>query len=418
MKQELLEKEILSRLLSNAEQTPRVLQLLSLDDFVFFRGHAEVIFDSWKNEKNVIFEFSPKNLTMSDIVDESFSTRQIEKPCRELKNLTAQRVLKQILAEAQQAIPEENIETYVGDIQQKLIKVIETSDREDTDIDSTLEEFTAYQDLFEEKKKTGAKLLGLSTGYEKLDAVIDGLRKKHLWVIGGYTSLGKTFSALNILNHLLKQGFRTTFYSLEMSRVDITSRILGINIGIDGNSIVKGYADKDKVKTAMDLMRKSNIRIHTSKRELSQIILSMYEESLKNKPELVVIDFLQLVTVKGTKSEYEATTEAILAIQAAAQRFDVPIIVLSQVSNDGARAGDQQVMGFKGSGAIAAAADLAIELVSGEESIKELREKMNDGKPVLIKWHIKKNRHGRVGSMTMDFTGKTGVFTEFKEQQL
>jgi replicative DNA helicase len=72
-------------------------------------------------------------------------------------------------------------------------------------------------------------------------------------------------------------------------------------------------------------------------------------------------------------------------------------------------------MGFKGSGGIAAAADLAIELVSGEESITELRKKMNEGTPVLIKWHIKKNRHGRVGTIMMEFTGKYGIFAEYDE---
>jgi replicative DNA helicase len=233
-----------------------------------------------------------------------------------------------------------------------------------------------------------------------------------LWIIGGYTNLGKTYASLNILTHLLKQGKRTVFYSLEMSRVDIISRILGILTGENGSSIAKGYVEKTKVETALETIRTSNLGIHSSKTELSQILLSMYEESIKNKPELFVVDFLQLITVKGTSSEYEAVTHAILELQKASKRFKIPIIVLSQVSNDGARQGDQQVMGFKGSGAIASSADLAIELVSGEESVKELREKMNNGEPVKIKWHIKKNRHGRVGSMNMEFTGKTGIFTE------
>lgn len=418
MKQELLEKEILSSLLFGEQNIPNALQIVSVDDFVKYRAHAEIIFSGWKEGKNLVTEFALKGVRISEIQDDSYSIRPIEKACRELKQLSIRTALTRIFGEAHKSVPESNIDTFVGEIQQRLIRAIETGRVEDSSIDKVIEEFVEYQNVFEEKKKTGNKLLGLSTGYDKLDEVIDGLRPEHLWIIGGYTNLGKTYASLNILTHLLKQGKRTVFYSLEMSRVDIISRILGIITGINGSSIAKGFADKDTVTKSLELIRESNLGIHNTKTELSQILLSMYEESIKNKPELFVVDFLQLVTVKGTKSEYEAVTQAILELQQAAKRFKIPIIVLSQVSNDGARAGDQQVMGFKGSGAIASAADLAIELVSGEDSIKELREKMNNGEPVLIKWHVKKNRHGRVGSMTMEFTGRTGIFTEFKEQEL
>jgi replicative DNA helicase len=183
----------------------------------------------------------------------------------------------------------------------------------------------------------------------------------------------------------------------------------------NGSSIAKGFGDKKKIDEALERVTESNMSVHSTKSELSQILMSMYEETLKDKPSVFVIDFLQLVTVLGSKSEYETTTQSILELQKAAQQFGVPIIVLSQVSNESAKAGDQQVMGFKGSGAIAAAADLAIELVSGEDNVTELRQKMNDGLPVLIKWHIKKNRHGRVGSIPMDFTGKHGIFNEHDE---
>jgi replicative DNA helicase len=418
MKQELLEKEILSSLIHGGEKVAKALQIVSIDDFVVYRRQAEVIFDCWKNDKNIVMELVSKKLSLSSIQDDTFSTRSIEKACAELKKISTRGALTKILGEAHKSVPENDIETFIGEVQQRLIKVIETGERENSDIESAVGEFIEYQNVYEEKRKTGGKLLGLSTGYEKLDDVIDGLRPEHLWVIGGYTNLGKTYASLNILSHLLKQGKRTVFYSLEMSRVDIISRVLGILLNENGSGIAKGFGDKSKVTGALEVIKKSRLGIHSTKTDISQILLSMYEESIKDKPELFVVDFLQLVTVKGTKTEYEATTQAILELQKAAKRFKLPIIVLSQVSNDGARAGDQQVMGFKGSGAIAAAADLAIELVSGEDSIKDLREKMNRGEPVLIKWHIKKNRHGRVGSMTMEFTGKTGVFTEFKEQEL
>jgi replicative DNA helicase len=92
-------------------------------------------------------------------------------------------------------------------------------------------------------------------------------------------------------------------------------------------------------------------------------------------------------------------------------------MVLSQISNEGAKNTENPVMSFKGSGAIAAAADLAIEIVNGEMDIQQLREKMNNGEVVRMKWQIRKNRHGRIGYIDMEFSGKTGIFTQFTDQR-
>jgi replicative DNA helicase len=85
-------------------------------------------------------------------------------------------------------------------------------------------------------------------------------------------------------------------------------------------------------------------------------------------------------------------------------------MLLSQISNEGAKFATEGVMSFKGSGALGAAADLAIEISAGEDDKKEWRLKLYRGEPVLMKWAIQKNRHGRVGTIMMNFLGKTGKF--------
>jgi hypothetical protein len=72
-------------------------------------------------------------------------------------------------------------------------------------------------------------------------------------------------------------------------------------------------------------------------------------------------------------------------------------------------------MSFKGSGAIGSSADLAIEIGIGEETIKDWKEKLHDGKPVKMKWSIRKNRHGKVGMIETSFDGNTGVFKDYDE---
>ena len=93
------------------------------------------------------------------------------------------------------------------------------------------------------------------------------------------------------------------------------------------------------------------------------------------------------------------------------------MIVLSQISNEGARNSHDVVMSFKGSGTIASAADLAIEICIGEDDKNEWRRKMNEGEPVVMKWNIRKNRHGKVGYIDMEFNGRTGIFSPIELQK-
>ena len=422
-KRQLLEKEIVGSILVNNKRIPEVAQQLAVEDFNFFPNHYRIIVDSWQKNQNIHNELLASGLTATDLADlmDTFPSRSLDFAAKELKQQSTAQKIKSILTQASEDVPTEEIDDFVADLQQRIIQSTSEYSAEPADASSLVDEFRAYQEIYREKRRNGGVLLGLSTGYSNLDELIDGLRPEHLWVIGGYSSMGKTFAALNIVAHLMKNKHRTVFYSLEMSRVDIVSRIIGILTHQNGSSVAKGYVDEGEVESATKLLLESNLSVFNEKHDISQILLSMYEEHLRNPVSLFVVDFLQLVKVKNARSEYETTTQAILELQKAAKRFGVPIIVLSQVSNESVRAsGDTLLMGFKGSGGIAAAADLAIELTSGEDSIKTYREKLNQGEPVWLKWQIRKNRHGRVGFLGMEFTSKTGVFRQLmggEEQQ-
>ena len=419
MKKELLEKEIISGILVKGDALVEVSQILTELDFSTYRHHYNTLVKSWKANGNFITDLQESGVKAEEISElmDAFYPRPISLACTELKELNTSAEIGRMLQNYARNVPKTDIAPYIAEVQSKLLGAISGSTRESTDISGLIEEFKGRQAEHEERRMSGKEIIGLSTGYGKLDELIDGLRPEHLWIIGGYTNLGKTFAAINIMAELVRSGKRVVFYSLEMSRVDILARLLGILLHENGTSILKGFVDQTLVEKQLEVIRNSNISIHNEKNDLDQILLSMHEETLKAQVDLFVLDFIQLVTVKNSRSEYESTTNAILEFQKASKRFKVPFIVLSQVSNESAKSGEQLVMGFKGTGAIAAAADLAIELVSGEESAKELRTKLNEGQPVSIKWQIRKNRHGRVGFIEMQFTGKTGVFEVYTEEK-
>jgi replicative DNA helicase len=198
-----------------------------------------------------------------------------------------------------------------------------------------------------------------------------------------------------------------------MSKIDVLTRLVGIMTKQQGLSILKSFPhDESEVADAIKKISESNMSVHGNKYDIDSIEFSMYEEQMKCPVDLFVVDFIQLISVKEARSEYETVTKAMLALQQTAKRLKVPIIVLSQISNEGAKSQSEATMSFKGSGSIGSAADFAIEIKIGEEKTEDWKTKLYKGEPVKMKWNVRKNRHGKVGYIDMMFTGATGIFSD------
>ena len=303
MKTQELEKDLIWEMIVNEFSIPLVFKVLTTSDFQHYHIAAEAVFTAWQTSQPVSREITNAGIKLSEFSNGNM-VQSVSSTCEILKKLNTSKNLKKLFREAEKNVPEKDVEDFAADIQQKIVRTISETKNENPEIVNIIKEFYEYQAVYEEKKKNGGKLLGLETGFPKLDEIIDGLRPGHLWVIGGYTNLGKTYASLNILSKLIKDGHRTVFYSLEMSRVDILARILGILTEQNGASIAKGYGDKAKESQAIKTVEKSRSSIYSTKSDLNQILLSMYEESIKDKPAVFVVDFLQLITVKNARSEY------------------------------------------------------------------------------------------------------------------
>lgn len=295
----------------------------------------------------------------------------------------------------------------------KLLNMSGDTNREETDIRNIISEFDNTQEDFKSKQFGENKLIGISCGISKIDTAIDGLRPGHFWSIAGYTSSGKTQLLLNIINHLIETT-PVTFFSLEMSKADIISRLLGIETGVGMTKIMRhefhDTIEVDKFTKARERLIKSHLKIYSKTNSLDGVILAMTRDILRNKTKVFAIDYIQLVRSRG-KSEYEQITEASQRLQTFARETGCTIIVLSQVSNEHAKDQNQEVHGTKGGGSLPASVDLAIELFN-EDKKEERDQKAASGEALAVKAIIKKNRHGRCGYVKLDFTPWNGQFKE------
>lgn len=404
-----VETEIIGRLILDLKFFPIVSAIVTKNNFSVYPDIFEILKDCYENEKNIATEFHVKNINISNFIKD-VSFRRPEAIANDLKEISNSISLYKVLNKAIKNIPFSDVEVYASDIQKEIINEIHEIEYAKSDAISVVKEWKDTRESYKKKFQNGVGLIGLSTGYPKLDEAIDGLRDGHIWILGGYTNAGKSTSALNIVSNLIKENKRVVFYSLEMSANDIISKLLGIMLKVHGGSLLKGKEHQDLEDSLLKIID-SNLSIHTDKFELQDIIFSMTKEKLSGA-DLFVVDFVQNVTLKGSKGEYETTTTTAIDFQRTARKLCTPTILLSQISNDGAKNQIDGVMYFKGSGALGAVADLAIEVKVAEEKNEEFYAKMKNGDDVYITWTIKKNRHGATGSIDMSFNGRTGFIKE------
>ena len=253
------------------------------------------------------------------------------------------------------------------------------------------------------EKNMNKDIIGLSTGFKELDRMISGFRKTHVWVLGGYTSYGKTTVAVSMLCHLTKTYPQNRFLycSLEMSAEQILHKIVSNLTRRTFNDYRRNFSGE--VSRCFEELKHSNIELVDDLYSTESIYAKLMELEIKNrKPDVVFIDFIQNISGEGG-SEYEKITKAMTELQKMAKRLNICIVVLSQVNNESANK-KSETIGFKGTGAIPAVADITVQVV--RDKLKELEY---GNEIVDMKLIVQKNRHGQGGIVNLDFDTAKGL---------
>jgi len=299
-----------------------------------------------------------------------------------------------------------DIDSVLAETHNRLIRVNNIKNQDDS-AQSIIKELDSVQEQYAEKYAKGDKFLGFSCGLEKIDNIIDGMRPGHIWVVGAWTSTGKTQFALNIVNAVLEQKIPVSIVSLEMSRVDLAARMIGIRQNMSSMKVLRGKLDEEtwkNIEKDKQFLYDSPLEIHTTYFDLEKIKMIIRKDVFLRGVKLIVLDYVQNIISERGKKEYDLLTQAAIDLQALAREIGVTIYLVSQISNESEKGGGAGA-GFKGTGALEAVADLAIRL-------KRDKNKENpDDSAVKMQILITKNRHGFTGNIEDYFMYlKSGLF--------
>jgi replicative DNA helicase len=257
---------------------------------------------------------------------------------------------------------------------------------------------------------------GIATGFTEFDKITTGLQNSDLIIIAGRPAMGKTSFAMNIAEHAAtKEKKSVAVFSMEMSGEQLATRLISSLGRINANKVRTGQLDDDDwqyLTKAVSQLQESKIFIDDTGALTPTELRSRVRRIARANSglDLVVIDYLQLMTGSGkAASENRATeiSEISRSLKAMAKEMNIPVIALSQLNRSlESRPNKRPIMSdLRESGAIEQDADIIVFIYRDEIYNEESPDR---GVAEII---LGKQRHGSIGTVKIAFQGE---YTRFE----
>jgi replicative DNA helicase len=255
------------------------------------------------------------------------------------------------------------------------------------------------QQAFDEIEAMGSKgseLYGVPTGFRELDELTNGWHPGQLIVIAGRPAMGKSTMGMDALRAAaIKHGQTSAVFSLEMSRSEITMRLLSAEARILLSHLRTGQMTDDdwnRLARKMGEIAEAPLFIDDSP-NLSMMEIRAKARRLKQRHDLklVVVDYLQLMSSpKRVENRQQEVAEMSRSLKLLAKELEVPVVAISQLNRGAEQRADKrpQMADLRESGAIEQDADLVI-LLHREDAYE--KESPRAGEADLI---VAKHRNG------------------------
>ena len=276
-------------------------------------------------------------------------------------------------------------------------------------------------------------------GFDRLDKMLGGLRPGSLNILAARPAMGKTALAINMAANVAANQNPVAIFSLEMSKQEIAQRLMSSSMNKSVNEIIysRKMDENDKQQISNALAKLSEFPIYIDDNSDTNPVsmkskLTQLNANEKTKPRLVIVDYLQLMTMPGSggRSRNEEITAISRSLKILAKDFGIPIIALSQLSRGAAQRDDHtpQLSDLRDSGAIEQDADTVMFIdrpdyykkKDDEENTSDNENKQqpvvsdkNDPKTAYI--YLSKNRHGKTGRDTVCWIPNKTTFIELKK---
>jgi replicative DNA helicase len=205
-------------------------------------------------------------------------------------------------------------------------------------------------DEIEAASSRGDGLIGVPTGFAELDRLTNGLHAGQMIVIAARPAMGKSTVGLDIARSCsIHHKMPSVIFSLEMSRTEITMRLLSAEARIPLQNMRKGsMRDEDWTRLARTMGDISTAPLFiddSPNMSLMEIRAKCRRLKQQHGLRLVVIDYLQLMSSgKRVESRQQEVSEFSRALKLLAKELEVPVIAISQLNRGPEQRTDKKPM--------------------------------------------------------------------------
>ena len=233
--------------------------------------------------------------------------------------------------------PKKDVFDLINELQGELLALLRVNASAIKKIDEVV---SGVFEIIDRNIKNQGDLTGIGTGFTAYDKFSNGLQSSDLIIIAGETSQGKTSLALNICNNAaIMFNKRVGIYSLEMSESQLGARLMSQVSEISSKQMISGKLNPlelEQLNIKIRELVESQIYIdECSSTTLDYLINSITGLKIRKNIDLVVIDYLQLISNKkqGGIREQEVADIA-RRLKNLAKELHIPIILISQLRRD------------------------------------------------------------------------------------
>tara|TARA_Y100000589_G_scaffold330723_1_gene381280 strand:- start:9923 stop:11557 length:1635 start_codon:yes stop_codon:yes gene_type:complete len=274
------------------------------------------------------------------------------------------------------------------------------------------------------KSKDGGTI-GVPSGFSALDKITAGWQPSDLIIVAARPAMGKTSFVLSLArNAAVDFNMPVAFFSLEMSSIQLVTRLISAEALVDSEKLRSGNLRDDEMQqiiTKVNQLAQAPIYIDDTP-GLSVFELRAKARRLKQQHDikLLIVDYLQLMTAGGADSSGNRVQEISTisrSLKIIAKELEIPVIALSQLSRSvETRGGDKkpQLSDLRESGSIEQDADI-VQFIYRPEYYGITED--SEGNPLQGAAYIliQKNRHGQVCEVKLGWDANYARFRDFED---
>lgn len=371
--------------------------------------------------------------------------RSIESYARIVYDLFLKRQIlkfgKEIVEISKDSLTDTSTDEQLEEISRKLMLLSESRLLKDTTVSLSVacsNEIRSMSSVLRGERK----LMGVTTGLTEIDTKLNGLHNSDLIILAGRPAMGKTALATNIAFNSAKrkmlghvEGEGVLFFSMEMSANQLANRIISCESNINSDILRSGSYTASDIEKFIEL-QKSFEELPFFIDDTPALSIEQIRQRVKNVVKkhdigLVIVDYLQLITMGKTRSENRTNdiSEISRSLKSIAKEFNLPVVALSQLSRAVESRDDKRPLlsDLRDSGAIEQDADLVLFVYREEYYLLHSQPDPSDQR-AYSKWYDKigkaagaadlivgKNRHGATDVIRLAFDANKTKFYDLKK---